>query len=127
MAIRTTSDAVEEIVETEVTISLTPFIEIASAMVDELLVDAGYGDTYLELIERWLSAHFYSIRDMKRASEQVKTLRESFQYKVDLYLAVTVYGQQVLALEYKGILAALQKRIQDGTRPGMTWLGTEST
>jgi hypothetical protein len=125
---RTSSAAVSAIIEVEPSISVTPFIEVANALVEELLAPTaiGYDATRLELIERWLSAHFYAIRDMRAATEQAKSISQGFQYKVDLYLANTMYGQQVLILDTAGVLAALQKRVIEGTtRPGMAWLGTD--
>lgn len=124
---RTTSSAVQGIIETESSISLTPFIEVANELVTELCTASGYTDTRLELIERWLAAHFYAIRDLRRANEKAGSVGESFQYKLGLNLAVTMYGQQVMLLDTAGNLAALNKQAESGgiRRVGVTWLGTE--
>lgn len=131
MAIRTTSADVALIIEVETSISLDPFIEVASALVDELLVTTPvtYDDTRLELIERWLSAHFYAIRDLRRSQERAGSVGELFQFRLGLNLAVTMYGQQVMLIDTAGILAALSKRAEEGQKAsaGITWLGTEPT
>ena len=70
MAIRTTSDAVAAILaghydgETD----LTAFIEAASSIADDVAACASsegtsLSDVKLELIERWLSGHFYAQAD----------------------------------------------------------------
>lgn len=130
MAFRTTPAAVRLIIETDddAIPDLDPFIEIANALVTECCADVEtYDATRLELIERWLSAHFYAIRDPRAASERAGKVGQSNQYKVDLVLFVTTYGQQALALDTAGGLAALNKKTKDGTArtPGFAWLGTD--
>lgn len=127
MAIRTTDAAVRAIIETQASIDTAPFIEVASALVDEIEPDSSYNATRLELIERWLAAHFYAIRDNRVASEGAGSVRQSFQYKVGLNLQVTIYGQQAAMIDTEGHLAALSKRSEMGKKkPGqtVTWLGT---
>lgn len=122
---RTTSDAVAEIVETDSDISLTPFIETANAIVTDICAPLGYDDTRLELIERWLSAHFYRIRDAAIASEAAGSVSETVQYKVALDLRSTMYGQQAITLDTKGGLSIYTKQLTDGlTKPKAIWLGT---
>jgi hypothetical protein len=125
---RTTSTAVQGIIETDVTISLTPFIEVASNLVDQVCLDSGYSDTTLELIERWLAAHFYAVRDARRDTEKLGQAMDKYQYKVDLGLKVTVYGQQVMFIDTAGNLAALQAQAESGQarRAGVVWLGEEN-
>jgi hypothetical protein len=127
MAVRTTAAAVAGIIEVDTSISLTPFIETASELVTECCEDAEYTATRLELIERWLSAHFYAVRDQRASSETAGRVSESKQTKVDLGFDVTVYGQQAMRLDTAGGLAALDKRTQKGkvAAVGMTWLGTD--
>lgn len=128
MAIRTTELAVAGIAEVDPLISVTPFIEVASNLVDDLLTDTppGYSATKLELIERWLSAHFYHIRDKAVASEQAGSVNQSFQFRLGLNLAVTMYGQQAMMIDTAGLLAAASKRAELGLNPtvGVVHLGT---
>jgi len=126
VAIRTTDAAVKLIIEVDPLISTTPFIEVASSLVDEVVVDASYAAAREELIERWLSAHFYAIRDMRSASEKAGPVAQSFQFKVGLNLANTMYGQQAMALDTFGGLAAISKKAELGgpAGAGAVWLGT---
>lgn len=128
MAVRTTSGAIEAIIEVDATISLTPFIEVASALVDELCAGVGYSDARLELIERWLSAHFYAVRDPRTTNESAGGVSAGFESRVDLGLSITRYGQQAMMLDTKGALAALNKRTKDGMGgAGVFWLGKGKT
>lgn len=127
---RTTPTNVKAIIETDdVSIpDLTPFIEAAHSIVEEVCVPLAYTEQRLELIERWLSAHFYAVRDNRVASEQAGPVRQAFQYNLGLNLAVTMYGQQAMLLDTKGGLAALNKDTEEGRRKmdvGVFYLGTQ--
>jgi len=131
MAIRTTSSAVEEIIEVDSSIDLDPFIETASALVDKhcAAANSAYTAAELELIERWLSAHFYAIRDPRSLIDYLGKLSSTIESKVDLGLNVTRYGQMAMILDSYGGLAALNENmINKGGRRviGITWLGEES-
>ena len=125
---RTTAVAVEGIIEVDVSISLTPFIEIANSLVTELCLLSNYSVARLELIERWLSAHFYAIRDPRVSSERAGGVGANYQYQLGKGLQVTTYGQQVMILDTDGSLASLNKSAEEGTGKaivGISWLGTE--
>ena len=126
MAIRTTSEAVEGIIETEVTISLTPFIEVASLLVDKVcapLYDEVDDAAQLEMIERWLSAHFYAIRDPRRTQEVAGSVSEQFTSRVDLGLDLTWYGQQAKLIDTKGGLKVLDEAKAGAL--GIFWMGKD--
>lgn len=124
---RTTSGAVLAIIEEDTAVSTAPSIETANNMVTRICdtADSEYDDATLELIERWLSAHFYAIAKKISASEKAGSVGESFQYKLGLNLNVTMWGQQALAIDTEGGLAAASKAAETGgrVRPGVTWLG----
>lgn len=124
---RTTESAVQGIIEHDATIDLDPFIEVANALVTDVCTGSSYSSTKLELIERWLSAHFYAIRDPRAESEKAGSVGAKYFGKVGLNLSVTRYGQMAMVLDTAGNLAALSKRMEDGlsTSVGVTWLGTE--
>ncbi len=124
---RTTSVLVQGIIETDAAISLDPFIEIANALVTEKCSADDYSSTRLELIERWLSAHFYTIRDMRAESEKAGSTSEKKQSKVDLGFDSSHYGQTAMRLDTAGELAGLNTSMKGrGSQPvGVTWLGTE--
>jgi len=129
MAVRTTAAAIGKIIEVDATVStdLVPFIEVANALVTELCSDSGYTDARLELIERWLSAHFYAVRDPRTSSESAG-VSVSYQGQTGMHLDLTTYGQQAMLLDTDGNLAALNQKPKAGIKtvtPGITWLGTE--
>jgi len=128
---RTTVDAVEGIIDIDSGISLTPFIEVANAMVTTHCSEknSDYTATELELIERWLSAHFYHIRDPRAESEKAGSVSAKYQSKVDVGFSTTHYGQMAMRVDYYGGLAALDMRIKKGrvASVGVTYLGTEPT
>lgn len=126
---RTTSLAVSKIIEVDASVNdgdITPFIETASALVDDVCVPLVYDDTRLELIERWLSAHFYAVRDARTKSEGVGSLSQSFEGQTAMGLAHTRYGQQAMMLDTKGGLAALNRLPEQATRlkVGISYVGT---
>jgi len=120
---RVTDADVEELVEVDSDISLTPFIAAANELVTELCVPQSYSATRLAMIEAWLSAHFYQIRDQAVAKEKVSSLDTTYQYKVDLNLAQTKYGQMAMVLDTAGKLQQLSKG--KSRTVGVTWLGTD--
>ena len=133
---RTTDDQVEAIIEIDSGISLTPFIEVANALVTEvcsLAVDSAgvlvYGATRLELIERWLSAHFYHIRDPKASREEVDDVASTFRSIVEIGLNNTHYGQMAMIIDTNGGLARLNKSTEGGksTTVSLSWLGKTKT
>lgn len=112
---RTDSTNVRSIISVGADVTdLTPFIESASELVTELCADSGYTSTRLELIERWLAAHFIAIRDPRVSSEGAEGLSQSFMYKVGLGLHQTTYGQQAMLMDTAGNLAAMSKRTEKG-------------
>lgn len=134
MAIRTTVLAVQSIIEHDTDIPLDPFIETASMLVDRVCEPATdsdgsdyYNSVQLEVIERWLSAHFYAVRDPRAAFEGVGKVQVSNESKVALNLNNTRYGQQAMLLDSAGGLAQLNKEMELGgrRRPSIHWLGTE--
>lgn len=129
MALRTTDVAVQGIIETNVNISLTPFIEAANALVTEICADVEtYDDTRLELIERWLAAHFYAIREPRRLSDRAAVVSKQIESSVDLGFDVTRYGQMAMRLDTNGGLSALNKQAKGGGKmtASVVWLGTSS-
>lgn len=116
MAIRTEASKIRKILKVSNSVpSLDPFIETASNVVDTHCTASGYSDATLELIERWLSAHFVILYDRRRASEKIGPLSTSYESgDLGMGLKATAYGQQALILDHKGSLAALQKQLEGG-------------
>jgi hypothetical protein len=125
---RTTTALVAGIIEVDAAISLDPFIETASELVEEVCAIADYSVSRLELIERWLSAHFYAIRDPRATDEKAGSVGATYESKVDLNLALTRYGQQAMLLDTNGGLAALNAAMLKPSvsrTPSVAWLGTD--
>jgi len=120
MAIRTTALDVGAIIEVDPAIVLTPFIAIASALVDQIADESGHDAGRLLLIETWLAAHFYTNRDPRTTSEKAGPVSASYQSAVALGLATSHYGQTAMILDTSGLLMSLSK----GKRKvGVHWLG----
>jgi len=124
MAIRTTDTAVSEIIEVDSSILLDPFIETASSLVDDVAAHAlAPAAARLELIERYLSAHFYTLRDPRAVSEKADVVAQTVQSKVDLGFNTSHYGQMAMSLDPTGVLKNASKGKRAG---GVTWLGNET-
>lgn len=115
MAVRTTAEAVGLIIELTADVSVTPFIEIASAVVDDHLSTTTLTAPRLEQIERLLSAHFYAIRERRVQSERAGPVSETKEAPVlGKGLEATTYGQQAKFLDSSGNLARWDKQVVDG-------------
>lgn len=125
MAIRTDATAVGLIIEVDANIALDSFIETAASLVDEIAAsDLSPDAARLELIERYLAAHFYTLRDPRPTMEKAGPVSASYQSKVALGLKTSHYGQTAIALDPTGILATAsnsKRRIGSAT-----WLGVEA-
>ena len=123
---RTTSAAVEAIIEVDSAIALDPFIEIASMLVTQVCVPKGYDAETLERIERWLSAHFYTNRDMRATSESAGPVSASYQHKEDLGFDSSHYGQTAMRVDYLGALSALNQQAKKGGKIAVSvaWAGS---
>ena len=127
---RTTFAAVGLIIEIDSSFdedAVAPFIEAANALVTEKCSEDDYDATRLELIERWLSAHFFAVRESRPTLEKAGSVSSTYQSKVDLGFDVTHYGQMAMRLDTAGGLAALNASSKAGGKQtaGVTWVGTE--
>lgn len=128
MAVRTTSSAVQKIIEIDSTIvtDLSPHIETANNLVNQVCLSSSYSTETLELIERWLAAHFAGIHGTRYASEEAAT-KVTYQVVTDMHLNATLWGQQAMVLDTMGNLAALNEQAKDGGKAAsisVVWLGT---
>jgi hypothetical protein len=107
---------------------LTPFIEVAADMVVDICVDSSsyiYTSAKRELIERWLSAHFYEMREARVTSESAGSVSESRSDHAGFGLDLTRYGQMVKRIDTNGLMASHDVKVQKGTpMAGVLWLGT---
>jgi len=129
MAVRTTSEAIQKIMEVDTTVitDFDPFITTANELVTECCGDvSNYDDTRLELIERWLAAHFIAISDVRASMEKAGSVSASYDRRIGLGLDQTTYGQQAKLLDTNGGLASLDQKMKrgiGGLTPGITWVG----
>jgi hypothetical protein len=101
--------------------SLTPFIETATDIVtwlDSKDVDGELSAATLELIERWLSAHFYAQSDPILQTKNTGKSGGTFEGQTAMGLKNTRYGQQALFLDSTGNLAK-----RGIGKAKMNWLG----
>lgn len=113
MPIRTTDNRVKNIVEIPQGLtdaSIATFIADASLLVDELLADKGMTDSRLELIERYLAAHFIVMLTERGGltSSEVDNSADTYGGpKNGSGLAMTRLGQQAIAFDSSGTLKAM--------------------
>lgn len=124
---RTTDTAVRGIIEgVDEEDDLDPFIETANIVVTALceqiylLADSVNGPSQLELIERWLAAHFYSCDRSRLLTETIGKAKDGIEGKIDLGLQLTHHGQQVKGIDFRGALADFG---QNRRKVKVTWLG----
>lgn len=131
---RTTDALVQEVIEVDTVgvPSLTPFITAAHMMLNSVVPEELRVEENLTIAETWLAAHFYAVRDKQVASEAAGPVSASYQYKVDLNLASTMYGQQAMLLEMTGKLADWNREVGAKPEPvkakkafAAFWLGKE--
>jgi hypothetical protein len=137
VAVRTTEELVDGVLggDRDDSIDVTPFIEAASSLVDEVCVPLTYSDAQLLKIETWLSAHFYCVFDPRTTLEHAGDVRVFYEGKAEMAFDFTRYGQMAKLLDYKGGLAALQNAQKDvkANLPAalktlrFNWLGTTPT
>ena len=110
MTVRVSEDEVREIIEVDPELCLSPFITVASLMVDAYLEPEGLTAALLKEIERWLAAHFVAVRDPREVSKTIDTASATFEeMKMGEGLKGTRYGQQALMLDTTGKLVNLNK------------------
>lgn len=121
---RTSAAAVAGIIEWDSSISLDPFILMANELVTEVCGGAGYTSERLELIERLLAAHFYTLRDPRTVQETAGSVSETKQSAVSFFFKSSHYGQSAMLMDTAGGLALLNTQ-----RPrqviSASWLGNE--
>lgn len=101
---RTTKQDIWAILET--TVDPGPFMHTAHLLVEAYLGGAGYSEALLAEIERWWAAHLCCTNDARVTSVTMGQTRVVYQkIKEGTGLLSTSYGQQVLMLDTKGILA----------------------
>ncbi len=105
---RVTELEVQAIVDTER--DPTPFIDVASLIVDENLLGKGLTVARLVQIELYLAAHFTTVTEERGSlvSSGGGDAKDTyFTRELGKGLAMTRYGQQALALDTSGTLSGI--------------------
>lgn len=129
MAIRTTKQAVIDLMapgrDYDGRSDLTGFIATANSRINWIVANAAtYRRTVpsaadLELIERWLSAHFYKQSDQQLQSSNAGRSSGSFRGMTAEGLKSTLYGRTAVGMDTTRMLSAIDEgRIAVGI-----WLG----
>jgi len=110
MSIRTTATEVKLILDDSSLEDATvdAYITAASALVDSALGSSSLGDTLLEEIERWLTAHMIaSTRERIALKEAAGGASITYTGQYGQKLSSTPYGQMVLVLDTTNTMASL--------------------
>ena len=132
---RTTALAVGKIIEVDPTIELDQFL-LDAAVLYNSVVGLANTEEVAEMVERWLTAHLYSVRDNRISQESAGPVSQTLVGRVDLRLDGTYHGQQAIMMDTSGKLAgwmllasgkkSLLGKVGQGTI-GILWAGqTES-
>lgn len=110
------------------TTDLGQFIDTANVIVTRVNTCASDKDitlssTELELIERWLAAHYYVMSDQVRESKRTGDAESKYQGKTGKNLEASKYGQTAMDLDPSGCLASLNNR----KIASMFWAGKTPT
>lgn len=120
---RTTAQQVDHLLagEYDQKTKLSPYIETASVIVNWLatqdlaaegLLNAGQ----LELIERWLAAHYYQMSDPGYTTRSTAGASGGFQGQFTTGFKMTRFGQTAMVLDVTGLLARRDKEMEEGAR-----------
>ena len=106
---------------------LSPFIQTAGIVVDRLATRSGARwpmiAAELELLERWLAAHFYCCSDRTYKSRSTGRASGSFDGSTGMGFDSTVYGQQAKMIDPSGGLAFLETKEKIPVIVGGFWSG----
>ena len=126
---RTSANLIKKIITPAVdTETFAGPIAVANAMVNNYIVNnskcASVDDTTLELIERYLAAHYYALDNPSIVSESADGTSETYERgQTGMGLDSTRFGQTALELDTCGGLLAAKKR----RRAAIHWLGTKES
>jgi hypothetical protein len=132
VAVRTTDTAVKAILlgnyDLEDTPDLTAFMDSAAILIKRVEACDSNGvldEEDLEIIERWLSAHFYSHADQLLQSKSTGDASASFQGRTGMGLESTQYGQTAMNLDGSGCLEKINDQMKKGgkPKPSINWMG----
>lgn len=126
--IATTDALVRGIIDAQSDVSTDPFIAAANQLASDVFgaYVPPYTDAKSQLIQTWLAAHFYTIFDNQLARAKAGTVSVGYQYKVEMGLDSSIYGQNAMLLDTNQGLAKLQNSLTTvrNVTVSIKWLGT---
>ena len=111
---------VKKIIATEL-VDLSVFIQTATVQVDTIAALGTLSAAVLKEIERWLAAHYTSMRVRQDAKVTMGDSSHTYSGKTGAGLQSTRYGQQAVLLDTTGTLANAGQR-----RASMTYMGASA-
>jgi hypothetical protein len=124
MSVRTSERSVKAILggHYDGSTGLQPFIDTAASFVDDIATkDATVTSSRLELIERYLAAHFYAHADQITQSRSTGGASGQFQGMTQMGFDATLYGQTAKRLDPTGHLINLDQPLRP--KASCMWLG----
>lgn len=107
MANRVDSEAVKKVVTTDLT-DLDVYIDLANAVVNNNLLNAGMSDDLLTKIETQLSGHFFTLLAEREAvMEKIGDAQVKYAENDSEGILSTRYGRAAVLLDTSGILSRL--------------------
>jgi len=79
--------------------AVTAFIDMAHFIVDDKIVNSGYSEQKLKLIELNLSAHFTTAQNPQVTSRKIGDVQDNYKVSDLNGLESTLYGQTALMLD----------------------------
>ncbi|MHA1344974.1 MAG: hypothetical protein ACTSO3_01105 [Candidatus Heimdallarchaeaceae archaeon] len=123
---RVTEDEVKVVVDWDGSTDLTAFIAAANILVTAVCTDSGYTDTELKEIERWLSGHFYVMKDQTPSEMKAGNASDKYQYDIGKMLYHSKQGQVAMSIDYDGNLAELSHKMEEGQIDiTVEWMGED--
>ena len=119
MAYRVETDDVKRIIETEL-VDLSMFISVANVQVDAIATLGTLDAATLKEIEKWLAAHYVSLRDRQPTKITMGDTSHTYGGKTGMGLSYSRYGQMALVLDSTGTLASSGRRKASATYLGGT-------
>lgn len=128
----TTQAQVATIIDVTPGDDLTAQIASADMLITRCCLASGYTTPELELIERYLAAHFYAIWQPRSQSEGAGSVQQTFTpVKADFFLYATTYGSQAMTFDTAGNLAGMVNTLAKVKGPlpggpprfGVKWIG----
>ena len=130
---RTDSIAVIALLDFVPAKSIDSHIEIANVMVTDCCAAATtatgadyYTAARLELIERWLAAHYCCVSFPRGKMEGTKNASQTKRGQTGKGLEATLYGQQAMSIDIAGGLKVANDGKYRQLTAGLSWLGYEN-